>query len=1316
MIGQGSPSSLASTAARHPGERLPPVCARVRWFVVGACLVACWTWAAPLLAQDRLLESPARVRIAWGGGEATAWSGRIVLEGGTFADMQLLGMEADAPGTVWLENEHTLRVHSGQPHRFDGVDVTITPDGAPRLTAELSESSDATPLKTDVVLAEAMRKPYRMVLDTRGNDLVVQRSPSDALRIETDRDLLVFSPGEQFSFVVRPVLEEIEPSTSIDVETTLSPARGGEAVWQDQQRLPVPVSGDASTTLHLPLPEKEGAYVVRVKIMRPTGYRKGFFPGREPEQLAQREFQLVVLDKNPEATAAKGEWVQVLEIDPANPHWWQRLPDWTQVGRIPGVPQRPLGSIPAGAVNHPLGPFIELPPTVGAEEPHWQAYPLPVKKTGVPYLLEVQYPADQEQHFGLSIVEPNAVGQVMPIGRDTGVYVEGLGRGELKERHTQRVVFWPRTNSPLLLVTNQHPTAPARFGNIRVWRRKGSLAEESATQPWRSAPRLVAAYVGRPLLPETFGASEGVDPFSGQSVDDWQTFFESATRLADYLRYAGYNAAAVNVMADGSTIFPSQRLLPTPLYNTGRMAAGSNDLPPADPLELLLRVFDREELALLPSLQFAAPLPELEALRREANPQSSGLEWVGADGRTWPETYGTQRGLAAYYNLLDERVQESLLGIVRELIQRYGQHSSLAGIAVQLSATGYGQLPGLEWGLDDATVARFERDTGIHLADDGPDRFAARQTALTGEHAEAWRNWRAARVTEFYSRLASLVRSTDPRRRLVLTTEEMFASPALNTQLRPSVLAKTRIDRLMLDAGIDRQQLLDTKGVEICPTRYVGSAVPLADRAVDLELNDAFSALTRRAADAPASAAMFYHRPRRQRLASFDAKSPFKSYTLLVTESSADDAAARKPYAIALADQMPGVILDGGELLPMGQEDATRHVLEIVEQLPTHATVDVHRQQPVTVRTFGEPQQKTIVVVNECPWTADVEVVLDVPSQAVMKPLVGASVDAVGGLTRTFEAGSQVWSLRVAPYDVEAVRFDQPGVKVTELRATVSAEAQHELQLRMTDLGNRDLTAPRVYQALANPSFEPAGAEGPLPGWKLVGPQATAELDATTPRVGKTCLYLGNRGTTAAVESNTFATPPTGQLIMTLFVRGENVGPNTQLRLVFETVRGNQTYRRFTTVGGARAGAPGLDAQWHYYAFGVNDLPLDSQGQMLVKFELVGQGEVWIDDVQLFDLLFPLSFYENSHEERLELVKLITAAQSAYQAGRLTDCVRLLESYWPRFVVSYTPLVQPTVVQQPPPTPQEETPAEEPAEKPAPSIGESLKEYILFWR
>jgi orotate phosphoribosyltransferase len=38
--------------------------------------------------------------------------------------------------------------------------------------------------------------------------------------------------------------------------------------------------------------------------------------------------------------------------------------------------------------------------------------------------------------------------------------------------------------------------------------------------------------------------AEGIDVAGGYSVDDWQSYYESATRLAEYLNFAGYNAAA----------------------------------------------------------------------------------------------------------------------------------------------------------------------------------------------------------------------------------------------------------------------------------------------------------------------------------------------------------------------------------------------------------------------------------------------------------------------------------------------------------------------------------------------------------------------------------------------------------------------------------------------------------------------------------------------------------------------------------------------------------------------------------------------------
>jgi hypothetical protein len=92
-----------------------------------------------------------------------------------------------------------------------------------------------------------------------------------------------------------------------------------------------------------------------------------------------------------------------------------------------------------------------------------------------------------------------------------------------------------------------------------------------------------------------------------------------------------------------------------------------------------------------------------------------------------------------------------------------------------------------------------------------------------------------------------------------------------------------------------------------------------------------------------------------------------------------------------------------------------------------------------------------------------------------------------------------------------------------------------------------------------------------------------------------------------------------------------------------------------------------IPAEWAQYVIEANDLPLATLSEVRVRLELVGQGEVWIDDVQLSDLAF------NRREQQL-LVRLITPADVQLQNGQVADCIRLLEGYWPQFLVEHVRL------------------------------------------
>ena len=194
-------------------------------------------------------------------------------------------------------------------------------------------------------------------------------------------------------------------------------------------------------------------------------------------------------------------------------------------------------------------------------------------------------------------------------------------------------------------------------------------------------------------------------------MDDWVTYYEGATRLVEYLHHVGYNGLVMSVLADGSTIYPSPLLQPTPRYDTGTFFGTAQDPLRKDVVELLFRLFDREGLQLVPALQFSAPLPQLEEEVRQGG--NAGLEPLDVQGRDWLASHEPRQGLAPYYNPLNDHVQQAMLAVVRELSQRYRGHASFAGLTLQLSADGYAQLPGADWCCDSQTVDRFVREAGL---------------------------------------------------------------------------------------------------------------------------------------------------------------------------------------------------------------------------------------------------------------------------------------------------------------------------------------------------------------------------------------------------------------------------------------------------------------------------------------------------------------------------------------------------------------------------------------------------------------------------
>ena len=253
------------------------------------------------------------------------------------------------------------------------------------------------------------------------------------------------------------------------------------------------------------------------------------------------------------------------------------------------------------------------------------------------------------------------------------------------------------------------------------------------------------------------------------------------------------------------------------------------------------------------------------------------------------------------------------------------------------------------------------------------------------------------------------------------------------------------------------------------------------------------------------------------------------------------------------------------------------------------------------------------------------------------------------------------------------------------------------------------LANPPPLNLLDNPGFElplPAeAASGGAVGWTVAaGADSGSALDAGEKKEGTQSLKFKSGAATSTLRSNSFPTPQTGRLSISLWLRVGDRGEQPAIRLALEGRQDEGLYYRFATVGGRAPGAASLSTDWSQYIFQVDDLPTDELQDLRVRFDLTGTGEVWIDDIQLFDLAF-------SPNERVELTKIIGLADLKLKSGQLADCARLLDGYWPHFLVTNVPLTETSAAAAKAPAPRQ--PRVETARRPG--MLDQMRGYLPKW-
>ena len=1281
MSGQGSPPVRCVGNRRRTRSRWRVIRTSQWWWVLCCALsVTLLSPAAPAQGQPSELH----LRVTWGGGAPQRWEGRLHIDNGELSDLRYLGLDADESATIYLDPKSAARksqdaiderrfddvvIKQTAPSDLDGFDVRVRGDLASRLQFELApvvanaEKSTAT-----ITLSELVAGYHHRDLDNQGNKLLVQRVSGDALRVHLDRPALVFAPNEPFEFRIQPYLMGVEPDAVLRYRVQLRPARGDTTLWEQEFESAIATdgSGEFVGPVSLTVPGTEGVYDVVISAFRKKTLRNSLMWSKP---IYERRIQFIVLAPEPTAQVMR-DWELVDTIEPSSARWKEWLARVPKLPLLPGFRQEPLRSSKTTTLRHLDQDLVQLAPG------DWEACPLPVEKAGRPHVLEVEYPSDLPQTLGISILEPNAMGKVVPLSLDSGVHVPTPTSDEKPRMLRHRLHFWPRTSTPLVLLTNRDDNAQAVFGRMRVYAGPESLP--AAEFSGLASERLLAAYFDKPLFIENFGAPEVADAETGRSLRDWVTFYEGARRLIEYLKYVGYNGAVISVARQGSTLYPSSILTPTPKYDTGTFFSTGQDPLQKDVLEMLFRMFDREGLKLIPAVQFSSTLASLEAVFQQDNKQNlNGVRLLEGDQRSWQEIFGTDHGMAPHYNPLDPQVQTAMRYALNELSDRYARHRSFHGLALQLDPESYAILPGEPWGQDPDTRRRFEeslRPMGLPNRERASGRDSDKPDLRVRDRQQAWLLWRAEQMADFHRILLDDLNQRHPAAQLLLLGGNMFTSPAVQPLLRPTLPNDPDVVEALLQLGLNVDHYSAENRIVFCrPNRFAAGSV-LSAQSVNINLATSanvdivFNRLQ-------PSASLFHHETQAMPLPSFDAVSPFgreNTRTVLFAHIAESEKYNRQRFIHQLAIRDVSCLLDGGWVLPLGQEESVRPLFDVLRRLPAKPFASLQPKasgfpsQPLVVRSLIHQGRMYVYVVNDSPWqlTAEVDIVSDQPCK--LTDLVSNKAC----LLRQVD-GQLTWDLELQPFDIVAAVLDTDQATVDTWRVTVDRNSYAVLRQQVSELTARAGVLARANRlnVLSNPSFE--AAPDRIPGWICeqaqqisIGPTNTEHFD------GKQSLRIFSDSQKPAwVRSDPFPPPATGRIAVMVRLKTRDPLKQPPLRLAIEGRRrdGSSYYRVFNVTQNPRDQL--LSDNWGEkpIVMPIGDLPSQELVDIRVCFDLMGPGEVWIDDVQVYDRWFPKN-------ERDELMITSGLAARMLSMGQIGDCQRVLAGYWPRFLQEHVDL------------------------------------------
>lgn len=1058
------------------------------------------------------------------------------------------------------------------------------------------------------------------------NHLRLRRDSGDMLAVRVGKTPLIYAPGESVDFEVEFRMLDATPATlKTHFQVALRTVRGGDWLFSREVDLRLPTNTDSPIRRNVTvrMPSGEGVYDLVLRA-EPEG--------RPPES---RIVQFVVL--NPSAGSAAPTELDsrtVQEIDPSQP---TASGPWYSTRRLRARTSR-LGQLLWTSMRHPFGAQEH------AKDSPIVSYRLNVEKPGMPHLVSIDYedPGNLLLAASISEVDPHGCWTQLPISA-------GIRSGEKPTAsgiQSHQLVCWPQTKQPTISLSVDGSVGLSAIKKVRVQALPNGLPRLDFAEG-EGSHRLFGLYLDNPDIWASWSSGRSTTDLSRMPVDDWRTFLDSANHLVEYARFSGHNSVMATVLGQGGVLYPSTVLDTTLRLDSGTLSDVAPDPVQKDVVELILRICQRNQMSFVPSLRFDGSISSLDTELRKTNPHTSGLILVSRDGAVWDAPAGSALQPGRRYNPLNPQVQAAMLDVIRELVARYGKHPAFEGIAVDLAQASHAVLPGLEWGYDDDTIQRFQSDTGVEFpAEVGQDatRFARRYQILTTTARDQWIGWRCRQLSEFYETMLRELQRSKPRAPLLLNLTALTIP--VGDDPRDAARSSRTIEESLRSRGIDLRNWAASRDIVVLrPFAATAGSPEGLQLNASRDLDDLMALLPNRGSVCLYTPEVLSVAPGPDK----NGESANDSLPIPITQPGRSNI---RRYAQSLGAGDCSAIFEGGNVVPMGHEQMQREFARVFRALPARDFQAVETLQPVVLRSCRESRDTLVYLVNDASYSVETDLAFHCSPQSVLSN--GATGDRVTSHTLDQGLGTRI---ALEPFQTLYLRISGPDARVAQCDVFVPQAAQLGLKLRFDRLRQAmaimGSDSARTLDGLPpNGDFEEIGDNDSPAAWLCEGDGAEMKADSQIAHGGTSSLRLkGNAGCAALSE---FFVPPDGRaLAMNVWLRASR--PGMRVRWFLAGEHNNDTvFRCYADVT--------LGPTWEPKQFRARDLPAGQIQRIQIKFQVLDEGTLWIDEARVCAL--PIS-----QDEKLAISKSVSATFKAWKERRWSDFERLSDGYWPTYLV-----------------------------------------------